>query len=244
MANTGKTIILEADPIQPRRNFLKKGLIFSTITGTGALGLINGCSHEEEEEISPAEDLMREHGVLNRIMLIYDSCQARLAGNEPFPSEALKSAAEIVKTFIEGYHEKLEEDFLFTRFAKADQLMALVQLLYIQHNTGRKITDQVLQLANSDSLKDTGESQKMIRLLHDFNRMYRPHEAREDTVLFPALRKIMSKKEYYSLGEDFEKKEHEMFGENGFETIVSRVEDIEKQLGINDLWQFTPAMPK
>jgi hemerythrin-like domain-containing protein len=244
MANTGKTIILQADPIQPRRNFLKKGLIFSAITGTGGFGLISGCNHEEEEEISPAEDLMREHGVLNRIMLIYDNCQARLADNEPFPPEALKSAAEILKTFIEGYHEKLEEDFLFTRFAKADKLMALVQLLYIQHNAGRKITDQVLQLANTDSLKDTGESQKMIRLLHDFNRMYRPHEAREDTVLFPALRKIMSKKEYYSMGKDFEKKEHELFGEDGFETIVTRVEDIEKQLGINDLWQFTPTTPK
>jgi hypothetical protein len=36
--------------------------------------------------------------------------------------------------------------------------------------------------------------------------MYRPHEAREDTVLFPALREIVSEQEFGALGEDFEKK--------------------------------------
>jgi hypothetical protein len=70
--------------------------------------------------------------------------------------------------------------------------------------------------------------------------MYRPHEAREDTILFPTLRKIISKNEYYSLGEDFEDREHKLFGEDGFETMVEKVASIEKQLGIYELWQFTP----
>jgi len=58
--------------------------------------------------------------------------------------------------------------------------------------------------------------------------------------LFPALRSIMSKHEYDSLGEDFEKKEHELFGEDGFESMVDRVASIEKQLDIFDLSKFTP----
>ena len=41
--------------------------------------------------------------------------------------------------------------------------------------------------------------------LRAFIRMYNPHEAREDTVLFPGFRKIVSGHEYDSLGEDFEK---------------------------------------
>ena len=72
--------------------------------------------------------------------------------------------------------------------------------------------------------------------------MHRPHEAREDTVLFPALRQIVSKHEFDSLGEDFEKKEHQLFGEDGFEKIVDRVAAIEKELGIDDLSQFTPRV--
>lgn len=73
-----------------------------------------------------------------------------------------------------------------------------------------------------------------------FNTMYSPHEAREDTVLFPAFRKIVSRHEYDSLGEEFEKSEHEKFGEDGFATIVDKVARIEKRLGIYELSQFTP----
>lgn len=39
----------------------------ASITG---MGLITSCNEEGEEEVSPSEDLMREHGVLNRILLI------------------------------------------------------------------------------------------------------------------------------------------------------------------------------
>src|SRR5436305_1692532 len=64
--------------------------------------------------------------------------------------------------------------------------------------------------------------------------------AREDTVLFPAFRKLVSKHEYDSLGEEFENNEHKLFGEDGFETMVEKVAAIEKQLGIYELFQFTP----
>ncbi len=77
-------------------------------------------------------------------------------------------------------------------------------------------------------------------MLTAFNAMYRPHEAREDTVLFPAFRKIVSRHEYDSLGEEFKNNEHNLFGEDGFETMVNKVSDIEKSLGIYDLAQFTP----
>jgi hemerythrin-like domain-containing protein len=72
--------------------------------------------------------------------------------------------------------------------------------------------------------------------------MYNPHEAREDTVLFPAFRKLVSKHEYDSLGEEFENNEHKKFGEDGFEIMVNRVAEIEKSLGIYDLAQFTPTV--
>ncbi len=70
--------------------------------------------------------------------------------------------------------------------------------------------------------------------------MYRPHEAREDTVLFPALRSIVSAQEFAALGEEFERKEHALFGDDGFEKIVDRVASIEKALGVYELAQFTP----
>jgi hemerythrin-like domain-containing protein len=70
--------------------------------------------------------------------------------------------------------------------------------------------------------------------------MYAPHEAREDTVLFPALRRLVSAHEYDALGEAFEDEEHRKFGQEGFEGMVERVAGLEKTLGIYDLKQFTP----
>lgn len=100
---------------------------------------------------------------------------------------------------------------------------------------------QIIQLTKSKSLtKDN--STRLTTLLTDFNTMYRPHEAREDTVLFPAFRKIVSRHEYDSLGEEFENNEHKLFGKDGCESVLSKVADIEKQLGIFELSQFTPKL--
>ncbi len=235
-----KHITHSAQP--PRRNFLKNGLIIA-LSGAAGSGLF-GCETNDEsegQEVSPPEDLMQEHGILNRILLIYDTCQIRLSAKTDLSRETLGSAANIIRTFIEDYHEKQEEQYLFPRFRKAGQLTGLVNVLLQQHKVGRQITDRILQLTKSQTANEA-ESRELIGLLNNFNAMYRPHEAREDTVLFPAFRKIVSRHEYDSLGEEFEKNEHKLFGDDGFETMVGKVAAIEKSLGIYDLAQFTPEV--
>jgi hemerythrin-like domain-containing protein len=195
-----------------------------------------------EEDISPAEDLMREHGVLKRVMLVYEEVLRRWDKKDDVPPEILADAAGMIRHFVEDYHEKLEEDYLFPRFEKANRLTDLVQTLRDQHQAGRKVTDIVMQRANARDLKNTAERAKVAEAIRQFNRMYAPHEAREDTVLFPAFRSLVSGNEYDSLGEDFEKKENELFGEKGFEKMVDKVAGMEKKLGIYDLTQFTPKI--
>ncbi len=229
-----------------RRVFLRSGIIFSGATLVGA-GLLRGAekemkTEEKEIEVGPPEDLMREHGVLKRVLLIYGEALRRLEAKQDFPPDALADAAGIIRSFIEDYHEKLEEDFLFPRFEKANQLVDLVKVLRTQHQAGRRVTDITLRFANLQSLKNDSERAQLINSLQQFIRMYNPHEAREDTVLFPAFRKIVSPHEFDSLGEDFEKKEDELFGEDGFEKVVDKVAGIEKHLGIYDLAQFTPKI--
>jgi hemerythrin-like domain-containing protein len=117
----------------------------------------------------------------------------------------------------------------------------LVDVLEEQHKKGRGLTETVLQFSTAAALKNARDRSKLGDALRFFVRMYEPHEAREDTVLFPAFRRIVSANEYASLGEDFEKKEHDLFGEDGFEKHVEEVARIEKVLGIYELAQFTPA---
>jgi len=229
-----------------RRLFLQR----TSIVGAGLLMSAvafaqpqQGAAEKEKkqaEEISPTEDLMREHGVLNRILLIYDEHLRRLSAKQPFDGSVLASAADITRHFVEEYHEKLEEDYLFPRFRKAGKLIGLVDTLIAQHKAGRELTAQIRELGSLATLKYVSDSDKLGDALRAFLRMYRPHEAREDTVLFPAFRGIVSAHEYDALGEDFEKKEDELFGEDGFFKVVDEVATLEKKIGIYDLSQFTP----
>lgn len=191
------------------------------------------------EEVTPPEDLMREHGVLDRVLLIYEACLRRFSANEDFDPAVLKDAAQVVRDFIEDYHEQSEEQHVFPRFRKAQKLTVLVDVLYQQHQAGRRVTDIVLERAMT-SRKDSDDRRQMVGALQAFITMYRPHAAREDTELFPQLKHVVSSHEYDAMAEDFEKQEEKKFGEDGFTKIVSHVADIERKLDVYDLAQFTP----
>ncbi len=51
----------------------------------------------EEIEATPVEDLMREHGLLNRLLLIYEELLLRLYKNQPVLLEHIVESADIVK---------------------------------------------------------------------------------------------------------------------------------------------------
>ena len=226
-----------------RRKFIKVGgiLIGSSVVAA-APNLMAEEEKEKESEVAPPEDLMREHGVLKRVLLVYGEALRRLDSREDLPPEPVAESARIIRDFIEDYHEKLEEDFLFPRFKKANKLTDLVDVLLQQHQSGRRLTDITKQFATHQALKNSEDRRKLADSMRQFIRMYSPHEAREDTVLFPAFRGIVSAHEFDSLGEDFEKKEDELFGADGFGKIVNQVAEIEKKLAIYDLAQFTPKL--
>jgi len=224
-----------------RRRFLT-----TTVLGAGALAVPAAFAQddkkkdEHDEEPGATEDLMREHGVLNRILLVYEEGLRRLRANEDVPPEAFLKPATLVRKFVEDYHERLEEKFIFPEFEKANKLADLVHVLKQQHEAGRRVTDVVLRGAAPDQFVKADAKTELMHACEAFIRMYRPHETREDTVLFPALRKIVSTKRLAELGEQFEKEEDRLFGEGGFEKTVEEVATIERHLGIYDLAQFTP----
>jgi hemerythrin-like domain-containing protein len=190
---------------------------------------------EKIREISPVENLMREHSIIDRILLIYQEIIAQLKTGKEFPPSLLSQGCTIIRRFIEDYHEKLEEDYLFPCFEKADKFVDLVRGLRMQHRLGRHLTDNILNMATQTSLGNPENRKKLLEPLHLFIQMYRSHKANEETMLFPALRSIVSPQTFVELGDTFETKEHDLFGENGFKNVVGRVAKLEKSLGICDL---------
>jgi hemerythrin-like domain-containing protein len=201
----------------------------------------SGASSEKEVPVTPPEDLMREHGVLKRVLLIYREGLRRLQANEQPPSQALNASATVIRSFIEDYHEHLEEQYVFPNVERAGKLTDVTAVLRDQHQRGRVLTDRVLGATAAGAVLDQPAREALVQNISAFIRMYEPHEAREDTVVFPALRDVLPAQKFRDLAEIFEDEEHQRFGPAGFEGVVNKVADIEKSLGIYDLAQFTPT---
>jgi len=72
----------------------------------------NKESSEMGGEVTATEDLMREHGVLRRALLIYTATATKLREDHvAFPAEPLRKTATLFRDFGEEYHEKKLEEF-------------------------------------------------------------------------------------------------------------------------------------
>jgi hemerythrin-like domain-containing protein len=199
------------------------------------------------EQVTATEDLMREHGILRRALLVYRDLAVRLRQDPAAtPLASLEKTAKLFRVFGEDYHEKrLEEAFIIPVIKKVQGgVAAYGDVLLAQHTRGREITDYLLSVSKADRLSVT-QAESAARALDSFVRMYEHHAAFEDTVVFPAWKAATGEQEYQELGEKFEEIEIEQFGEDGFEAALKRMTEIEAELGLTNLDAFTaPAPPK
>ena len=242
-----------------RRNFLQM-----SVAG-GALLVFNGCGREQAQkateqsakesskpgnsekggEVTATEDLMREHGVLRRALLVYSEAAAKLRTNpSAISTEALQKTAKLFRAFGEEYHErKLEEAYIFPAVKKAGGPAAVYpDILLAQHSRGREITNYILAATQGGKLGSTSAEQ-FAGALEALVRMYRAHASREDTIVFPAWKQTLTAEQLDEMNDKFEDIEHEQFGEDGFEDAVKQISEIESELGLADLGFFTAPAP-
>ncbi len=194
------------------------------------------------EVLPPDDDLMREHGVLKRVLLCYREMIGRVQAGGALSAQDLRDAALIIHDYIEGFHEGLEEGYVFPRLRAAGLLTDTVTTLLVQHARGRVITQFLLSRATPAGVASAAARTQLAVAMQAFDRMYEPHEAREDTVVFPAFRQIVPAAELADLGQHFAELERQQFGTDEFTAMVARVAGIEQALGIYDLGQFTPQV--
>src|SRR5689334_19466956 len=95
-----------------RRGVLTAGL--GLVMGTAAYSMAEGQGAiNPDEGVTAPEDLMKEHGVLNRCLLIYEEGLRRLQANEELLPNVFNHTAQLIRHFVEEYHEKNEEHYIF-----------------------------------------------------------------------------------------------------------------------------------
>ena len=230
-----------------RRNFIET-------TGLAAGGLLLAgaptlriAAQEKEKEVGAVEDLMREHGVLRRALLVYQTCAQRLRADPiTVSTAALRKTATLFRRFGEDYHErKLEEAHIFPVVRKVQgEAAQYPDVLIAQHERGRQITDYILSVTHNE-IVSTANVQPLAMSLQAFVLMYEHHAAREDTIVFTAWKNALSEKALDEMGEQFEDIEHREFGKDGFEDALKTIVGVEQTLSIADISLFTaPPPPK
>jgi hemerythrin-like domain-containing protein len=177
--------------------------------------------------------------VLKRVLLCYAAMIAGVQAGGPLDAGHVRDAALVIHDYIEGFHEGLEEGYVFPRL-RPGPLAGTVTTLLEQHARGRVITQFLLAHASAKDTAVSGTRARLASAMTAFNRMYQPHEAREDTIVFPAFRQAVPPQEFADLGAHFAELERQQFGPGEFTAMVSRVAAIEQALGIYDLASFTP----
>lgn len=243
-----------------RRDFLRTSAIVGTglvLSSCGGGNMANTEGQKKEDvssrpnenrvggEVTATEDLMREHGVLRRALLVYSSAAIKLRANaSTIAPDALQKTAKLFRAFGEEYHEKkLEEAYIFPAVKKlGGEASSYPDILVAQHNRGREITDYIISVTQGAKL-GMSNADALAKSLEAFVLMYRNHAAREDTIIFPAWKQTMTGKELDEMNDKFEDIEHEQFGEDGFEDAVTQISAIESSLGLADISQFTAPPP-
>ncbi len=100
-----------------------------------------------DEGVTAPEDLMKEHGVLNRCLLIYEEGMRRSRGRNEISPEVFNRTAQLIRRFVEEYHEQNEEKYIFPEFERARKLVELVETLKTQHRAGQAVTAEILHLS-------------------------------------------------------------------------------------------------
>jgi hemerythrin-like domain-containing protein len=248
---------MNSESLDSRRSFLRAvtavsaGLVLNGCRGEGKADEKSGArsSKKSEEakggEVTATEDLMREHGVLRRALLVYSEAAVKLrSAPSSVPPDALQKTATLFRAFGEEYHEKkLEEAYIFPAVKKAVGPAAdYPDILVAQHARGREITDYILALTKGAKL-GTATAAQLAGALDSLVRMYRAHASREDTIIFPAWKQTLTSEQLDEMNDKFEDIEHDQFGEDGFEDAVTQISEIERGLGLADLATFNAPPP-
>jgi hemerythrin-like domain-containing protein len=226
-----------------RRDLLHKAPLALTGIALTASGF--AADKKDEPEVTAIEDLMREHGVIRRALLVYAELVPKLRSDPgSIDPAALNKTAKLFRTFGEDYHEhQLEEQHIFPTIRKMNKpaLTHYVDVLTAQHQRGREITDYILAVTGGKIGEQHAD--ELAKIFESFTLMYQNHAAREDTIVFPAWKKNYTNKQLDELGDQFEEIEHKTFGKDGFDDAEETIRKIEETLGFADLAQFTPPAP-
>src|SRR3954468_17333822 len=127
----------------------RRSVIIAAAASVPAALASDAFAQKTTAAVSPNENLMHEHGLVTRVILIYKRAGQLLTANEKFDVGGVGEAAKLIARSIHGNHEVEEEEIMFPVVEKNADLKALTATLRGQHNAARALTAAIGKNANA-----------------------------------------------------------------------------------------------
>lgn len=163
-------------------------------------------------------DLMNEHSLLERIILALEYIKEHNYNNS---YNKIIKLIKIVKEFIEDFHEKMEEEFIFPVFNNT-KYESMTKKLTDEHIKSRLMTSEIIK-------KSQEKDNSVWENINQFIKLYRMHANLENLLLFRKFRKIYDYKKYIEISEILDKKEDEKFGKGALDKFYKEIIIIERE---------------
>ena len=98
-------------------------------------------SQSQMEDVTPPEDLMREHGVLNRVLLVYGAAIQRFGQTESFDTSIILNRRASSAT-LSDYHKRDEEHFL-PAFQAGRKIWSVLSMSSTTTSSSTALTDDL-----------------------------------------------------------------------------------------------------
>jgi len=179
--------------------------------------------------LSAAETLEEEHKLILQMLKALSALHARIEKGK-IDSDTLISVVDFFRTYADKFHHAKEEAQLFPMLEKrgVKPKGCPIGVLHTEHEQGRvlitALNDAIMRSRNGDATANTAIG-SYIKNVIDF---YTDHIWKEDYLLFPMSKKVLTQSDQDELQQGFAKVDREMGEqfENKYRHVVESVEEI------------------
>jgi len=185
------------------------------------------------QEDDPIALLMEEHRVIERGIRLLQKVAERIDAGRDVEASVLAELVDFVRNFADRCHHGKEEKILFQTFAEKGIPVegGPIGVMLIEHEEGRRMARVMAEAASSIKDGDLSKSKVFSENAKSYAQLLTQHIYKEDNILYPMGRRLLSEEEKEELIRRFEVVERKEIGEGVHEKYINLIKDLERRLG-------------
>ncbi len=177
----------------------------------------------------PTEDLMNEHRVIERMLVVLSRACDRVEAGKEVERELFVGAGDFFKNFADKCHHGKEEKLLFERMQARGLSgeVGPIAVMLREHQDGRAHVRKISELSVAKESKKRNDG--LISAGRAYVELLSQHIQKEDNILYPLANQILTEEDQEELERGFEDVERDVMGPGVHEKYHQMIEEWEKR---------------